>query len=162
MRTVCRVALFAKPAFLAALWAAPATGVTNTTPVPGRSGARRAMTNSRFALPSASVRSFPPRPPGRSSMVAAHVSTRVTLSAMASSSGLGWSVAQAAGRHAPVRIDDVQTARQHLHKTLRDHSVGVLHRKGQPIPRKGAADPEYEAVLADCLRGRGRARTRAS
>src|SRR6185369_9186776 len=89
MRTVYRVLLLAKPACLAARCAAPAIGVTNATPVPGRSGARRAMTNSRLALPSARARSFAASPPGRSSMVTAHVSTRVTLSAMVSSSGLG-------------------------------------------------------------------------
>src|SRR5215470_2444097 len=88
MRTVCKVALLAKPACLATRCAAPAIGVTNATPFPGRSGARRAMTNSRLALPSASARSFSASPPGLSSMVTTHVSTRVTLSAMVSSSRL--------------------------------------------------------------------------
>src|SRR5580765_5214107 len=89
MRTVCRFALLAKPACLAARCAAPAIGVTNATPVPGRSGARRAMTNSRLALPPARARSFSASPPGRSSILTTHVSTRVTLSALVSSFLLG-------------------------------------------------------------------------
>ena len=89
-----------KARLLAPRCAAPTIGVTKATPFPGRSGARRAMTNSRLALPSASALSFSASPPGRSSMVTAHVSTRVTLSAMVSSSARGGPLsAWSAGTH---------------------------------------------------------------
>ena len=72
-----------KPASCAAFTAlAPLTGVTNITPWPGCS-VRRASSISRLAPPRASASSLSAAPPARSSMVAAHTSAFVALSAMA-------------------------------------------------------------------------------
>src|ERR1035437_7030235 len=81
IRKECRLPVIRKPAASAAFTGfAPFNGVTNTTPLPGCSGARRAMTNSKLDPAAVSAANFPARPPARSSMLAAHTSTVVTFS----------------------------------------------------------------------------------
>src|SRR5208282_6538587 len=76
-RTEWRVFVTLKPTCAAAaISPSPWRGVMNNTPLPD--SARRAMMNCRSAPASRSVASACARPPGLSSMVAAHTSTRFT------------------------------------------------------------------------------------
>jgi hypothetical protein len=75
------------PASLAArVTLAPLTGVTNSIPLPGFSGVRRASTISKLAPALASGSSLSATPPARSSMLTAQTSAFVALSVIASSS----------------------------------------------------------------------------
>src|SRR5437867_70281 len=84
-RTACMISVLRKPAALAALTSlAPFKGATNTTPIPGDSAARRARMKSRLAPALARAASFFARPPGRSSISAAHTTARVIFIFMSS------------------------------------------------------------------------------
>src|SRR3990172_8401415 len=104
-----------RPTACAALTALPVLiGLTNSTPLPGCSGARRASTISRFAPACDSASSVAAAPPGRSSMVPVQTSTLLTLSAMAvPSSGLSTAIIysqEAAMDRIPERKREIEVA----------------------------------------------------
>jgi hypothetical protein len=79
-RTDWRLLVTLKPNVAAAATSAsPRSGVTNTTPMPGFSGARLATTKSRSAPASRRPASIFAKPPGSSLIPAAHTSTRSTI-----------------------------------------------------------------------------------
>src|SRR5262245_20243634 len=82
-RTECRLSVVVSPLVWAAPFCfAPLIGARKTTPVPGLSGARREMRNSKFAPASLKALNFSASPPGRSAISPAHTSTFLIVYAM--------------------------------------------------------------------------------
>src|SRR5258706_4256198 len=79
IRTEWRLPVVLRPACWAALFClAPLMGVRKTTPVPGLSGARRAIRTSTLAPAPLRAVNFSTSPPGRSSISPDHTSTFLT------------------------------------------------------------------------------------
>src|SRR5262249_26109245 len=82
-RTECRLSVVVSPPVWAAPFCfAPLMGARKTTPVPGLSGARREMRNSKFAPTSLKAVNLSANPPGRSAISPAHTSTFLIVYAM--------------------------------------------------------------------------------
>ena len=82
-RTECKLPVVLRPVSVAARFcAAPLIGVKKTTPLPGFSGARREIRNSKFAPAFVKSANLSASPPGRSSTSPAHTSTLLIRYAM--------------------------------------------------------------------------------